>query len=362
MSYGREKLYKEVWEKPVSSVAKDYGVSDTAIAKACRKLNVPLPPRGYWAKVQAGQSPSIPELPEYIPEKKKEPVVAPKHTKPKAKQKKSTYPSLRDQQVRAFLRSNAIDETDLIYHFNFLISCLHSEEYKNYSKQFIAEKEAFINNCIEKIKALHLPKLTSQWVCYSCNETSAGFSIGMDRITRMKIEDGEIGESEAEGIVNIIDFKYDLVSVSEYAALLGIDEEIVNQWLNSGLMERVVYQNGTWLIPKFHSKPYREKRSLHLWLEKNKPVHIPEYPLIDSCDVLFISPSGRDYCLVYRNTEDEWSGTLLLSKEERDYLVVELLKKGIYEDDLVFQTPFYPRRRYYSIDTQRWACCRTIDD
>jgi len=36
----------------VTHVAKEYGVSDVAIAKVRRKLNVPVPGRGYWAKKQ----------------------------------------------------------------------------------------------------------------------------------------------------------------------------------------------------------------------------------------------------------------------------------------------------------------------
>jgi len=51
----REKLYEEVWKEPVLVVAKRYGVSNVALAKACRKLAVPLPPRGYWARIRVGQ-------------------------------------------------------------------------------------------------------------------------------------------------------------------------------------------------------------------------------------------------------------------------------------------------------------------
>jgi hypothetical protein len=52
--YNREKLYKEVWANPVVKVAAQYGVSDVAIHKICKKLKVPTPPLGYWAKVSAG--------------------------------------------------------------------------------------------------------------------------------------------------------------------------------------------------------------------------------------------------------------------------------------------------------------------
>jgi len=51
----RESLYNEVWSDPVSIVAKRYGLSDVGLAKICRKLAIPLPSRGYWAKVATGK-------------------------------------------------------------------------------------------------------------------------------------------------------------------------------------------------------------------------------------------------------------------------------------------------------------------
>lgn len=49
----RDVLARLVWEKPTSSLARDLGVSDVAIAKWCRKLDIDKPPRGYWAKQRA---------------------------------------------------------------------------------------------------------------------------------------------------------------------------------------------------------------------------------------------------------------------------------------------------------------------
>jgi hypothetical protein len=51
--YNREELYEKVWTTPVRILAREYGVSDVAIAKACRKLHIPLPGRGYWNKMAA---------------------------------------------------------------------------------------------------------------------------------------------------------------------------------------------------------------------------------------------------------------------------------------------------------------------
>ncbi|HCI52667.1 MAG TPA: hypothetical protein DE312_05020 [Gallionella sp.] len=53
--FTRQQLYDLVWESPITSVAKELGVSDVAVAKACRKAEIPIPPRGYWAKLHAGK-------------------------------------------------------------------------------------------------------------------------------------------------------------------------------------------------------------------------------------------------------------------------------------------------------------------
>ena len=54
-SISRIELYKQVWETPVTQLAKTYGLSDVGFAKICKKYNIPRPPRGYWAKKASGQ-------------------------------------------------------------------------------------------------------------------------------------------------------------------------------------------------------------------------------------------------------------------------------------------------------------------
>ncbi len=65
LRYERAKLYEEIWEEPVTTVAKRYGVSDVALRKICKQLAVPLPPLGYWAKIAAGKKPPTPSLPKF---------------------------------------------------------------------------------------------------------------------------------------------------------------------------------------------------------------------------------------------------------------------------------------------------------
>ncbi|KAB1109273.1 hypothetical protein F4V89_27930 [Neorhizobium galegae] len=58
----REELFALVWERPTSEIAIELGVSDVAVGKLCEKMQVPKPTRGYWARVEAGQTPRRPAL------------------------------------------------------------------------------------------------------------------------------------------------------------------------------------------------------------------------------------------------------------------------------------------------------------
>jgi hypothetical protein len=53
-TFTRTELYELIWSEPASAVAPRLGVSGVALGKACRKAAIPLPPRGYWARKQAG--------------------------------------------------------------------------------------------------------------------------------------------------------------------------------------------------------------------------------------------------------------------------------------------------------------------
>jgi hypothetical protein len=54
ITYRRAELYEQVWKEPVRDVARKYGISDVWLAKVCRKLAVPRPPRGYWIRKRNG--------------------------------------------------------------------------------------------------------------------------------------------------------------------------------------------------------------------------------------------------------------------------------------------------------------------
>jgi hypothetical protein len=63
VTVSREELYEQVWSMPMLRLALQYGVSSVALGKTCRRLNIPAPGRGYWARVAAGEKLKRPPLP-----------------------------------------------------------------------------------------------------------------------------------------------------------------------------------------------------------------------------------------------------------------------------------------------------------
>lgn len=56
MKITRQALYDRVWSEPMKAVAPEFGMSDVALRKHCTRANIPVPERGYWARLRAEKS------------------------------------------------------------------------------------------------------------------------------------------------------------------------------------------------------------------------------------------------------------------------------------------------------------------
>ena len=59
----RLELYELVWSRPITQLAGEMGLSDVGLAKACKRYEVPRPPRGYWQKLANNKAPPKTTLP-----------------------------------------------------------------------------------------------------------------------------------------------------------------------------------------------------------------------------------------------------------------------------------------------------------
>lgn len=51
----REELFDLVWKEPMRTLARRFGISDVALAKRCKRHDIPRPGVGYWAKKEHGR-------------------------------------------------------------------------------------------------------------------------------------------------------------------------------------------------------------------------------------------------------------------------------------------------------------------
>ena len=59
----RQQLYERAWTTPIDNLATELGLSGRGLGKLCARHNIPVPPRGYWAKKAFGKRVSQPRLP-----------------------------------------------------------------------------------------------------------------------------------------------------------------------------------------------------------------------------------------------------------------------------------------------------------
>ena len=52
----RDELYEQVWSRPMTKVAAEYGVTGTALKKTCDRHEIPTPERGYWSRLEHGKA------------------------------------------------------------------------------------------------------------------------------------------------------------------------------------------------------------------------------------------------------------------------------------------------------------------
>jgi hypothetical protein len=73
----REELYALVWATPMSRLAVQYGLSGNGLAKICRRLDLPYPPRGYWARKEDGKKVTQAALPGIRPGTRAKVIISP---------------------------------------------------------------------------------------------------------------------------------------------------------------------------------------------------------------------------------------------------------------------------------------------
>lgn len=99
--FSRKELYEKVWETPMESLAEEFGMTGRGLSKLCKRHEIPTPPRGYWAKVHAGQK--LPKSPLLKPQRPQPRMVVIQDRRPEKKETKKRKEAVK--QARAQVQS-----------------------------------------------------------------------------------------------------------------------------------------------------------------------------------------------------------------------------------------------------------------
>ena len=58
----RQQIFDLVWERPLSKVAPEMGMTDVGLRKVCKRCSIPLPGNAYWGKLRHGKPAKRPAL------------------------------------------------------------------------------------------------------------------------------------------------------------------------------------------------------------------------------------------------------------------------------------------------------------
>ena len=56
MRLTRAQLHELVWSKPITEIARQFGIRDQHVARACDRADIARPRAGYWQKVGHGKT------------------------------------------------------------------------------------------------------------------------------------------------------------------------------------------------------------------------------------------------------------------------------------------------------------------
>ena len=58
----REELYRQIWEQPLSILARKYMYSEASFRNLCISMSIPVPREGHWEKIRSGKQVTTPAL------------------------------------------------------------------------------------------------------------------------------------------------------------------------------------------------------------------------------------------------------------------------------------------------------------
>lgn len=174
-----------------------------------------------------------------------------------------------------------------------------------------------------------LPSLTEDWWFYDYVVSGDSISLTLNRAKDVEINDkGELSMT-ADEVYTLLQVKCDYLTADEYAALHGVKNSTVRQWIRRGKLRHAKKFGNTWLIPSICEYPKRGfEEVLYEWAYLPAEI-IEQFPFLSGVNSIFIiqDENNKSSFLCYPGFPYDDRPSVALSKSETEKLEVALISE-----------------------------------
>ena len=153
--------------------------------------------------------------------------------------------------------------------------------------------KALLFDFIRQIESLEIPKCADWWF-YSYNFTRFGIELDMCHCEEIVFESKDIYTMTVDETLTISEIQCNMITVSEFAELHGVQSVTVRQWIRRGKLRAIKKQGRDWLIASIAEKPSRKyKPVIYEWDNIDRAMY-KTFPFLKGINTLQISQNADD--------------------------------------------------------------------
>ena len=153
--------------------------------------------------------------------------------------------------------------------------------------------KALLFDFIRQIESLEIPKCADWWF-YSYNFTRFGIELDMCHCEEIVFESKDIYTMTVDETLTISEIQCNMITVSEFAELHGVQSVTVRQWIRRGKLRAIKKQGRDWLIASIAEKPSRKyKPVIYKWDNIDRTLY-KTFPFLKGINTLQISQNADD--------------------------------------------------------------------
>ena len=153
--------------------------------------------------------------------------------------------------------------------------------------------KALLFDFIRQIESLEIPKCADWWF-YSYNFTRFGIELDMCHCEEIVFESKYIYTMTVDETLTISEIQCNMITVSEFAELHGVQSVTVRQWIRRGKLRAIKKQGRDWLIASIAEKPSRKyKPVIYEWDNIDRAMY-KTFPFLKGINTLQISQNADD--------------------------------------------------------------------